>query len=172
MSKGGVPPNRILHRCALRAWGLTSWENCRHVAINVVAVCITCSPGDIVLGMPHLGHLAVQKSWPKWAISPQIPTFWLNSKVHGFKVSAQMDRKSTDSMLLAQKGQKSTGSKFWPYSKVHEFQGLGSSGREVHGFQAHGPNAKVHLFQALSNSRFTGHCRTVGPSVFPHSQVI
>ena len=70
-------------------------------------------------------------------------------------------------------GRKSTGSKFWHNWKVHGFQGVGPNGPESHGFQAHGPNVpEVHRFQSFSISRFTGHTRMLGPSVFPDSEVL
>ena len=45
------------------------------------------------------------------------------------------------------------------------------NGLGAQAFQSHGPNGlEVHRFQSFSISRFTGHARMLGPSVFPDSQ--
>ena len=49
----------------------------------------------------------------------------------------------------------------------------GPNGRGAQAFQAHVPNGtEVHRFHSFSISRFTGHTRMLGPSVFPDSQVL
>ena len=47
------------------------------------------------------------------------------------------------------------------------------NGLGAQAFQARGPNGlEVHRFQSFSISRFTGHTRMLGPSVFPDSKFI
>ena len=74
-----------------------------------------------------------------------------------------MGRKSTGSDLMVLKWAGSPQVPILPGPK-----GLGAQA-----FQAHGPNGpEVHRFQSFSISRFTGHTRMLGPSVFPDSQAL
>ena len=68
-----------------------------------------------------------------------------------------------------------TGGLSPPPPTLLEYKGTspGPNGLGAQALQSHGPNGlEVHRFQAFSISRFAGHTRMLGPSVFPDSCVL